>query len=153
MGVRVSENLGDGHRMVPGSTHSGDLGGIAHAVPSQPSWALLVDLKHGSPQPPPPEVGPPGDLWSEGGDVLWIHRDRASSAERAKRIAFTGRGLPETFLGGDRYGYDLLTVSQDILRPGEFEEEGWAGSGPDTWWQCDPSHPKAEPFWRIECKP
>ena len=99
----------------------------------------------------------PPDLWAEDGEYLWLRADLADDATRARRIAFVGRDpqrnvvLPETYLGGARYGYDDIIVANEPvpLRPGEPDETGWAGSGADTWWRTEPDHPKAVLYWSI----
>lgn len=98
----------------------------------------------------------PPDLWSEDGEYLWIRADLAD-ATRARRIAFAGHDpkravvLPETYLGGDRYGYENIYVSDRPvpLRPGEENEAGWAGRGADMWWRCEADHPNATLYWSI----
>lgn len=98
----------------------------------------------------------PTDLWTETGETLWLRADLAPTPERAKRIAFVGHDpartvrLPETFLGGERYGYpDIQITGPEPLRPGEPDEHGWAGAGADTWWRCEADHPNAVLYWAV----
>jgi hypothetical protein len=99
----------------------------------------------------------PPDLWSEDGEYLWIRGDLAETPERAQRIAFVGHDpkrrvvLPETYLGGERYGYDGIKAHLLYLRPGDTDECGWAEKGPDTWWRCEPDHPNAVAYWQVTC--
>lgn len=103
-----------------------------------------------------PEIEAPPDLWDESGEMLWIRADLAATPERAKRIAFAGHDpkrtvvLPETFLGGERWGYSHLDVKPEpqSLQP---KSEGW--NYPDaTWWKCDPEEPDAVLYWQVTCK-
>lgn len=102
-------------------------------------------------------TSPPLDLWDESGEYLWLRADVADTPERAKRIAFVGHDpkrtvvLPETFFGGQRYGYDEIDVTVEPLhlRPGNEDEHGWAGSGADTWWRCEADDPLAVAYWQV----
>lgn len=92
----------------------------------------------------------PADLWSEGGDVLWLRGDLAENASKARYIAWTGKDLPTGFNEG-LAGLIDLRVRVVYVRPGEPDESGWAGRGAETWWRCDKTHPKAERYWEIRC--
>jgi hypothetical protein len=98
----------------------------------------------------------PSNLWAEDGEILWIRADLADSPTRAKRIAFVGHDpsrrvvLPETYLGGERYGYEYIDCGDAWhLRPGASDEVGWAGRGAETWWKCSADHPQAVAYWPV----
>src|SRR5579864_5434247 len=90
----------------------------------------------------------PSDLWNEDGDILWLRRDLAATASKARYIAYSGRGLP---VGQRECGVSLteIRVRALFLRPGEEDEVGWAGNGADTWWRCEREHPKAVAYWEL----
>lgn len=79
---------------------------------------------------------------------MWLPLDYADHATRVKRLFFLGRGIP-TCPARDGAPYIHLRVSREHVRPGEPDEHGWAGGGSDTWWACDPRHPKAVECWRV----
>jgi len=100
----------------------------------------------------------PTDLWSEDGEFLWLRGDLAEDGDHAKRIAFVGHDpkrrvvLPETFLGGERWGYGRLRARRITLRPSEPDEHGSDESADDTWWRCEPEHPKAVAYWQVTAR-
>jgi hypothetical protein len=93
---------------------------------------------------------PPDGLWDECSEWVWLPLDYADDALRVKRKAFCGHGLPFNPAREGHQDYTEIRVSQGYVRPGDLDEDGWAGPGADTWHRCEAEHPNAVVAWDVK---
>jgi hypothetical protein len=95
----------------------------------------------------------PEELWTEGGDVLWLRSDLCSSRSKARYAAYSGRTETGYILDGESF---LPTVAGEPLTAirvtVQYLRDESKGAFPDDWpWRgCQPRSEGAVRYWRIE---